>query len=134
MMVLQYTAAALNSRISVLAIPAGLWSANVSAGQEDHSSMGVTSALKATEILELGLKVLAIELICSCQAVELLDESLLGKGTGEAFRLVRQKSRHLNQDRSMSGDVEKLANYLKDGEFANRVLKIANFPEPLGRP
>ena len=93
MMVLQYAAAALNSRISVLATPAGLMERKCLRGQEDHSSMGVTSALKAQEIIELGLKVLATELICSCQAIEILGETRLGKGTSQALKLVRKNSR-----------------------------------------
>jgi histidine ammonia-lyase len=129
MMVLQYTAAALNSKIATLATPAGLWTANVSAGQEDHSSMGVTSALKAQEIIELGLKVLAIELICSCQALELLGAEKLGRGTKEALRLIRHKTSHLDKDRSLSEEVEKLAAYLKNGVFSTKVLKSINFRE-----
>ena len=81
MMILQYTAAALVNQNTILAAPAGLHSAVVSAGQEDHASMGVTSALKAREIIINATKVVAIELMCGCQAAEMLGQAKLGKGS-----------------------------------------------------
>jgi histidine ammonia-lyase len=122
MMVLQYTAASLISKISTLAIPSGLWNANVSAGQEDHASMGVTAALKAQEIIESGIKVIAIELICGSQAVDLLGERKLGKGTSLAKKLVRKITKHLDEDRPLSDDLGRLSLYLQDGKFAKTVL------------
>jgi histidine ammonia-lyase len=123
MMVLQYTAAALISQNKVLASPATLDSANVSAGQEDHSSMGVTAALKAREIVDNAFGVAAIELLCSCQAIEFLNPAELGDGTSKAFGLVRKISPKLTDDRSLAADIERLSKYLKSGKFRDDVLK-----------
>jgi len=122
MMILQYTAAALINQNIILGAPAGLHSAVVSAGQEDHASMGVTSALKAREIIINATKVVAIELICGCQAVEILGQGRLGKGSQVALKKVRKLTKHLVEDRSLSADIEQLSEYLQKGEFASSVL------------
>ena len=125
MMILQYTAAALVNRNTILAAPAGLHSAVVSAGQEDHASMGVTSALKAREIIINATKVVAIELMCGCQAVEMLGSSRLGKGSQVAIKKIRKLTRHLVEDRSLSAELERLSEYLQKGEFVKSVLDAA---------
>jgi histidine ammonia-lyase len=122
MMILQYTAAALVNKNTILAAPAGLHSAVVSAGQEDHASMGVTSALKAREIIINSTRVVAIELMCACQAVEMLGQAKLGEGSQVAIKRVRKLTKHLVDDRSLSTDLERLAEYLQKGEFVKSVL------------
>ena len=71
-MIVQYSAAALVSENKVLAHPASVDSIPSSAGQEDHVSMGTIAARKAAEILGNVRRVLAMELMCACQAVDLL--------------------------------------------------------------
>ncbi len=115
LMILQYTAAALVSQNMVLAHPAGLNNAVVSAGQEDHASMGVTSALKAREMLVNSTKILAIELLCACQAQDLLDKGKKGDGTKIAYQEVRKISEFVESDRGLSKDVERLSEYLLRG-------------------
>ena len=122
MMILQYTAAALVNQNTILAAPAGLHSAVVSAGQEDHASMGVTSALKAREIIINATKVVAIELMCGCQAAEMLGQAKLGKGSQVSIKNIRKLTKHLVEDRSLSVDLERLSEYLQKGEFVKSVL------------
>ena len=88
-MIVQYTAAALVSENKVLAHPASVDSIPSSANQEDHVSMGTIAARKAREILENARRVLAIELMCACQAIDLRGDKGLGLGTGAAYRCVR---------------------------------------------
>jgi histidine ammonia-lyase len=126
MMILQYTAAALVNQNAVLATPAGLNSATVSAGQEDHASMGVTSALKANEILANATKILAIELICACQALDFQGPEKAGAGTKIAYGLVRKIVEFLESDRPMAKDIESLSTYLRDREFARKVFDTAS--------
>ncbi|KAI9333987.1 L-Aspartase-like protein [Obelidium mucronatum] len=64
--------AALVSENKVLCHPASVDSISTSAAQEDHVSMGGFSARKALEVVENVEKVLAIELLCACQALDLL--------------------------------------------------------------
>ncbi len=136
LMVTQYTAAALISQNKILARPAGLDSPTVSAGQEDHSSMGVTSALKAREILENTTRVIAIETMCAAQAIDLYaplagkesdDEAswqahqLLGRGTTRAYLEVRKVTKKVEEDRPLSEDIERVAVALSQGAIANSV-------------
>ena len=70
-MIYQYTAAALASEHKVLAHPASVDSIPTSANQEDHVSMGATSARHARLVLEGVERILAIELLVAAQALDL---------------------------------------------------------------
>ncbi len=121
LMVLQYTAAALVVENKILAKPASLESVSVSADQEDHASMGVTSALKAREVLEHAFKVIAIEMLCSTQAFDLLRKSKKGQGTSVAYKEIRKLSKPIEQDRSLSDEIDKIAQALKNGRVERAI-------------
>jgi histidine ammonia-lyase len=67
-MIAQYTAASLVSQNKQLCTPASVDSIMSSNGQEDHVSMGANAATKALRVMENVRNVLAIELMCACQA------------------------------------------------------------------
>jgi histidine ammonia-lyase len=69
LMIAQYTAASVVSENKVLSHPASVDSIISSNGQEDHVSMGATAAVKAMKIAENVSLVLAIEALCSNQAL-----------------------------------------------------------------
>ncbi|MFI5421916.1 MAG: histidine ammonia-lyase [Nitrososphaerales archaeon] len=117
LMVSQYSAAALVARNRVLARPASLDSASVSAGQEDHASMGVNAGLKALEVFENTLQVLAIEAINAAQALDLLDSKNKRKGSGTTllYNEIRKLTAKVVEDRSMSADIQRVARALKSG-------------------
>ncbi len=71
LMILQYTAAALASESKVLAHPASADSIPTSANQEDHVSMGSIAARNALKVLEHTERIVAIELICATQGLDL---------------------------------------------------------------
>ena len=71
-MMAQVTAAALASEIKTLAHPASVDTIPTSANREDHVSMSMGAALKAARAVELATRVLAIEMLCACQALDLL--------------------------------------------------------------
>ncbi len=75
LMIPQYTAAALCNRNKVLAYPASADTIPTSANQEDHVSMGMTSAQKLREIVENVKYIEAIELLCVNQALHLAGSS-----------------------------------------------------------
>lgn len=90
-MIVQYTSASLVNENKVLATPASIDTIPTCHLQEDHVSMGGTSAYKLATIVENCHTVLAIELLCACQAIDLNKElrlSPLGKRVHEAFRKV----------------------------------------------
>ena len=71
-MMAQVTAAALASEIKTLAVPASVDSIPTSANREDHVSMSMGAAHKASRALHLATRVVAIELLCGAQAIDLL--------------------------------------------------------------
>ncbi len=113
LMILQYTAAALASENKILCHPASVDSIPVSADQEDHVSMGMNAVLKAKKILENVEKIVAIELLVAAQAVDFVDEKLLGKGTSKTYQTIRKDIAFAEEDREFSYDISKLYTLLK---------------------
>ena len=124
-MIVQYTAAALVSENKVLAHPASVDSIPSSANQEDHVSMGTIAARKAREILENARRVLAIELMCACQAIDLRGDKGLGLGTGAAYRCVRNVVPFLTEDRPLYGDINECEALIIDGSLVRHVEESA---------
>ena len=79
-MMAQVTAAALVSENKILAHPASVDSIPSSAGREDHVSMGAHAALKLAAIHDHVRTVLAVELLCAAQGLDL--RLPLGPGPG----------------------------------------------------
>lgn len=105
-MVAQYTAAALVSENKSLAHPASVDSIPTSANQEDHVSMGTIAARKAAAIVENTRHVLAIELVCAAQAIDLSGgPDGLGERTGQLYELVRGAVPYLDKDRFTADDI-----------------------------
>lgn len=70
-MIAQYTQAALVSELKRLAVPASVDSIPSSAMQEDHVSMGWSSARKLRRALDGLTRVLAIELLTAARGIRL---------------------------------------------------------------
>lgn len=122
-MIAQYAAAALVSENKVLAHPASVDSIPSSANQEDHVSMGTIAARKAREILDNVRNVLAIELLSGAQGVDFKDPSKLGKGTRQAYDLIRGKVSRLAEDRVMNIDINEVYSLVKDHSIVAAVEK-----------
>lgn len=123
-MVTQYTAAALVAENKILSRPASTENASVSAGQEDHASMGVTAALKARTVVDHTTTVIAIEILCAAQSLELLtggNKKKMGQGTRIALKEVRSISRTLKEDRPLEPDINKLSEALKQDRLTRAI-------------
>ena len=120
-MILQYVAAALVSENKSLAHPASVDSIPTSAGQEDHVSMGNAAGLKALQVLANVEHVLAIELLAGAQAVEFLAPLEPGRGVTAARAFIRTLSARLEDDRSLSADIERVAASVRDGRVVAAV-------------
>ncbi|NMA91666.1 MAG: histidine ammonia-lyase [Firmicutes bacterium] len=97
-MIAQYTAASLVSENKVLCHPASVDSIPSSANQEDHVSMGTTAARKARRVVENVGRILGIELLVAGQAVDFKGDTILGRGTAPAYRLLREKVPFIKED------------------------------------
>jgi histidine ammonia-lyase len=113
LMMTQLLAASLVAESKVLSTPASIQSLPTSANQEDFVSMGMDGALKAKRISENTETILALELICSCQAIELAKRRLSRK-LKEHFDLVRSAVPFLNQDQELTPHLQALLKCLKD--------------------
>ena len=116
LMIPQYTAAALVNENRGLCWPASSDSITSSAGQEDHVSMGATSARRAAAILDNTEHVIAIEALTAAQALE-LREPASAPGTGAALAAIRRVSPHLDEDRPLSADIGSLRALVTSGEL-----------------
>src|SRR5260221_11955742 len=72
LMMAQVTAAAVASELKTLAHPAGVDTIPTSANKEDHVSMSMSAALKADRAVRRAREAIAIEILCACQAIDLL--------------------------------------------------------------
>jgi histidine ammonia-lyase len=104
-MIPQYTAAALLNECKVLATPASIDSIPTSLGQEDHVSMGGTSATKCHAVLDLVEQILAIELLCAAQAMDYRAPLKAGNGPEAARTRVRERIPHAEEDREFGQDI-----------------------------
>jgi len=106
-MIPQYTSAALLNESKVLCTPASIDTIPTCQLQEDHVSMGGTSAYKLCQIVENSEYILAIELLTAAQAIQFNKELRLSTATAEIFTEIRQNIDFLERDRVMSDDMEK---------------------------
>ena len=113
MMIAQYSSAALVSENKVLAHPASVDSVPTSANQEDHNSMGSIAARKCFTVMEHLRTVLAIELLCGCQALDYQHPLRGGDGVEAAWHKVRTLIDHRDADREMHIDIQMLTDMLR---------------------
>ncbi len=130
LMILQYVAAALVSENKPLCHPASVDSIPTSAGQEDHVSMGNAAGLKALQVLANAEHVLAIELLAGAQAVEFLAPLQPGRGVAAARAHVRTLSERVREDRSLSADIERIAESVSNGALLTAVEAAIGSPLP----
>lgn len=103
LMLSQYTADTQIVEQKMLSAPSYFESIPAAADQEDFVSMGMNSALKTRQILDLAYGVLGIELIAAAQGLDLRDYTA-GKGTRAAHAAVRLHVEYLDEDRPLHTD------------------------------
>jgi len=117
LMIAHYTAAALVNELQVLSHPASVDTIPTSANQEDHVSMGATSARHLRLAVELAEQVLAIEAICAAQGLDFRAPMKPGTGVARAHEIVRSRVAHLDDDRPPSIDIADATELVHGGEL-----------------
>lgn len=120
-MMLQVTAVALLSEAKILAHPASVDNVPTDGGKEDHVSMGMTAATKLRSIVDNAEAGTAIELITAAEALEYRKPLSPGRGVKAAYDVVRTHVPLLEADRSMSEDIQKIIEAMRQGEFDSLV-------------
>ncbi|CAL1294671.1 unnamed protein product [Larinioides sclopetarius] len=115
------TAAALVSENKVLCHPSSVDSLPTSAGTEDHVSMGGFAARKALTVVENVERVIAIELLAACQAIEFLRPLRTTQPLEAVYSVVRSVVKPLDKDRFMAPDMDAVTELLKDGKIWDAV-------------
>jgi len=123
-MLAQYTAASLVSENKVLSHPACVDSIPTSANKEDHVSMGAISARKLREIVRNAEYVIAIELLCGAQAMDIFTNMKPGEGTLIAYKIIRDEVPHLEKDRIISKDIEKMVHLMRSGKIIEEIERV----------
>jgi histidine ammonia-lyase len=116
-MMAQVTAAALASELKTLAHPASVDTIPTSANKEDHVSMSMGAALKAERAVMLATRVLAVELLCACQAIDLLAPLTTSRALHSVHAFVRSLAPTLTDDRPPAPDIERISLAILDRTF-----------------
>jgi histidine ammonia-lyase len=124
LMIAQVTAAALTSEIKTLAHPASVDTIPTSANKEDHVSMSMHAALKAERALQLAINVIAVEILCSCQAIDLRSPLESSPALMRAHKMVRERVPKLVDDRPPAPDLDAIAEIIRAGklEYATGIV------------
>jgi histidine ammonia-lyase len=117
-MILQVAAAALASETKAFAVPHSVDSIPTSANQEDYVSMGMGAARRLQPMLANLRNILAIELLAACQGIDLLVPLGTGIEARKAYDVVRSLSKTVDSDRSLSPDIEAVAQAIADQSFS----------------
>jgi len=123
LMLSQYTADHLIVEQRILSAPASIQSIPAAADQEDFVSMGMNTALKNGQILDNAYGVLGIEFMAAAQALD-FREFTPGKGTQKARQVIRKYVEHLEVDRPLYPDHNRMKELVESGEILEEVEKI----------
>ena len=82
--------------------------------------MGATAADKLAGVRQRRT-VLAIELLCAAQGLDLLAPLRPGPGIAALHAALRETSPHLDDDRSLSAEIEAVAERVRDGSLVAAV-------------
>jgi histidine ammonia-lyase len=116
MMLSQYTADMLIVEQRILSTPASIQSIPAAADQEDFVSMGMNTALKNDQILDNAYGVLGIEFMAAAQALDFREFSP-GTGVQKAREVIRRHVEHLDVDRPLYPDHNRMKALVKSGEI-----------------
>lgn len=113
-MLAQYTAASLVTENKVLSHPSSVDTIPTSGNQEDHVSMGWTSMRKLRQVVRNARAVLAVELVCAAQALDLrADVALPSPAVSVAHARIRQDVARMDADREVAPQLDAVDDMLE---------------------
>jgi histidine ammonia-lyase len=120
LMLSQYTADSLIVEQRILSMPASIQSIPAAADQEDFVSMGMNTAIKNAQILDNAYGILGIEFMGAAQALDFRSFTP-GKGVHAAHAVIRKHVAHLDEDRPLYPDHDRMKALVKSGEILEAV-------------
>jgi histidine ammonia-lyase len=132
-MIAQITAAALAAENKQRAAPASIDTIPTSANQEDHVSMATHAARRIGEMADNAAYVAAIEILAAAQGLDFRAPLRSSLPLERVRAAVRALVPHLDEDRSMAGDVEAVAGLVRSGKLVAAAARdlLAALAEPL---
>ncbi len=121
LMIAQYAAAGIVSELKRLAAPASVDSIPSSAMQEDHVSMGWAAGRKLRRAVDGLARVLAVELITGCRALDLRAPLQPGPATSAVRDVVRTVDPGPGPDRFLSPEMEAVTELVISGKISAAV-------------
>ena len=103
------------ARLLALPVSFELASTTQHEGIEDRTTMAPLAARRLAEMVELGARVVAIELTIAAQAVDLRGRPALGAGTGRAYALVRERVPFTDVGETVPPDLEPIVDLVRSG-------------------
>ena len=122
LMLSQYTVDSLVVEQRILSMPASIQSIPAAADQEDFVSMGMNTALKNQQILDNAFGILGIEFMAAAQALDFRDFKP-GRGAQAARTVIRRHVAHLDEDRPLYPDHDRMKELVRSGEILEAVEK-----------
>ena len=122
-MIAHVTAAALASENKYLCHPSSVDSIPTSTDKEDHVSMGVTSGRKLHEVLFNLKQCLAIEMLCSSQAIQFQRPLKSSRAVEAAFSVIRKHVQPIENDRVFYKDINNIEKLINTNELIDAVEK-----------
>jgi len=121
LMLAQYTAASLTSEAKVRSHPSSVDSVPIVQHHEDHVPMAPQASQSARAICEILSDVLAIELICAAQGIDLRldDGDAPAPRTAELHQAVRRLVPRWVDDRVLHPDLRTMGRAVRDGQFVS---------------
>jgi histidine ammonia-lyase len=116
-MIAQYTQAGIVSELKRLAVPASVDSIPSSAMQEDHVSMGWSAARKLRRSLDGLRRVLAVEILTACRALDLRAPLAAGPATGAVRDRLREVVAGPGPDRYLAPEIAAAVAAVADGRL-----------------
>ena len=108
---------ALTAEARLLAQPVSfeLASTTQAEGIEDRMTLAPLAARRLAEMVELGERIVTIELVVAAQAVELRDPPALGVGTRRALELIREHVPFTSEGAALPPDLESIRDLVRSG-------------------
>jgi len=121
LMGLQYCASSMAADNAVLAAPASVHSVPTNANNQDVVSMGMVAARHVSQVIDNVRRMLAIELLCAAQALDLRGPEDAGTGTRAVHALLRSRSEPIVEDRPLQEDVDVVCGLIDGGQLEEAV-------------
>ncbi|MBC2582635.1 histidine ammonia-lyase [Clostridium sp. DJ247] len=127
----QANAVALVGEMRVLSSPSSIGSIPSKSNQEDHNSMGMGGVHKLLKIIDDLKIVVAIEMLCAAQAIDLIKDKMkgleLGTGTKEIYEIIRGKVNAVYEDVYSREIIVSMISLMDNDELLKCIENFANY-------